>query len=135
MYMYNKKYHSSTFFVQVAFEDVLGEPESIHSLDCVWKFSYMCFNFWKRFCYILMTTCCGICIAAEWGCEFGYIAFVHVWLVTPLFKIMEINCGCLQKIYGVCIRCCFEPLCESFSILFSSFRKPYNYHGHEYNKY
>ncbi|VDI47812.1 caveolin 3 [Mytilus galloprovincialis] len=121
----NRDPNSINSHVKVAFEDILGEPDSVHSLNCVWKFSYICFNFWQRLCYIILTTCCGICIAAQWGCEFGYIAFSHVWCITPMFKVMEINCGCLQRIYGVCVHCCFDPLCESFGLLFGNFRRPY----------
>jgi hypothetical protein len=78
---------------QVAFEDVLAEPEGVRSLDCVWKCSYSCFNCWKNCCYALHTLLCGICIAMEWGCEFAYIAFMHIWFITPCFKVLELNCG------------------------------------------
>merc|ERR1719158_2561363 len=99
--------------LKVAFEDILAEPEGVHSMDCVWKLSYCCFDFWKNFCYKLMTLCCGICIAAEWGCEFADIAFVHIWHITPCFKICELNCGCAQKLYGMCCHCCLTPPCEA----------------------
>jgi hypothetical protein len=51
-----------------------GEPDGVHSLDCVWKISHKCFELWKRLTYILLTTFYGICIAAEWGYEFAYIS-------------------------------------------------------------
>merc|ERR1739842_94095 len=69
--------------LKVQFEDILAEPEGAHSMDCVWSNSYKCFNFYKKCCYMSMTLCCGICIAAEWGCEFAYVAFVHIWYITP----------------------------------------------------
>ncbi|OWF53216.1 Caveolin-3 [Mizuhopecten yessoensis] len=64
------------------FNDVLGEPDGTHSIDCVWKLSYMCFECWKGLCYKLLTLFCGICIAAEWGCEFAYIAFYHSYQLS-----------------------------------------------------
>jgi hypothetical protein len=81
---YNKL---SFIFQTLQFNDVFGEPDGVHSLDCVWKLSYKCFELWKRLCDILMTTFYGICIAAEWGCEFAYIAFWHIWIISPLMKI------------------------------------------------
>ncbi|KAK3585874.1 hypothetical protein CHS0354_038406 [Potamilus streckersoni] len=105
------------------FEDVLAEPESTHSIDCVWKLSFTCFNFWKNICYKIQTILCGICIAAEWGCEFAYISFVHIWCFTPFFKALDINCGCAKKMYGMCVRCCVEPCCEACGLLFSAFKK------------
>merc|ERR1712018_1087554 len=101
--------------LKVCFEDILAEPEGIHSPNCVWSNAYTCFNCCKKLCYTIMTLCCGICIAAEWGCEFAYIAFGHIWYVTPCFKCLELNCGCCQKLYGMCIHCVLDPPCEAIS--------------------
>ncbi|XP_062579408.1 caveolin-1-like [Saccostrea cucullata] len=109
--------------LKVQFEDVLAEPEGVRSLDCVWKLSYKCFTCWKSLCYFIMSTCCGICLAAEWGCQFSYIAFLHVWNITPCFKILELNCGFLQKLYGLCIHCCLDPMCEGCGLIFHKFQK------------
>jgi len=109
--------------LKVVFEDVLAEPEGNHSMDCVWKNSHKCFTCCKDLCYTIMTFCCGICIAMEWGCNFAYIAFVHIWYVTPCFKCLELNCGCCQKLYGMCIHCCLDPICEAIALCFSAFKK------------
>ena len=109
--------------LQVAFEDVLAEPEGIRSMDCVWSNSYTCFNCWKNLCYMINTLFCGICIAMEWGCEFAHIAFTHIWYITPCFKVLELNCGCCKKLYGMCIHCCLDPLCEACGLLFHAFKK------------
>ncbi|KAL3852809.1 hypothetical protein ACJMK2_016424 [Sinanodonta woodiana] len=107
----------------VNFEDVLAEPEGIQSIDCVWKLSFCCFNFWKNFCYKLSTLCCGICIAAEWGCEFACIAFNHIWFITPCLRVCEVNCGVMKKLYGFVIGCCLDPCCDSCGKIFHAFRK------------
>merc|ERR1712033_103651 len=88
--------------MKVAFEDVLAEPEGVKSGDCVWTNSYKCFNCCKELCYKILTFCCGICIAMSWGMEFAYISFAHIWFITPCFKVLEINCGCAKKMYGMC---------------------------------
>ncbi|KAL8623145.1 hypothetical protein ACOMHN_063365 [Nucella lapillus] len=95
--------------LKVAFEDILAEPELIRSIDCVWQNSYRCLNCCNDLCYMINTLCFGICIAMEWGQEFAYIAFIHIWYITPCFKILEINCGFLQKLYGMCVHCCLDP--------------------------
>ena len=114
---------SCCIFFQCQFEDVLAEPEGTHSIDCVWKLSYTCFNFWKSLCYKILTTLCGICLAAEWGCEFAYVSFLHIWYFTPCFKLLDINCGCLRKMWGQCISCCCEPVCIACGLVFSAFKK------------
>ena len=42
-------------FLQVAFEDVIAEPDGAHSNDCVWKCSFRCFTGAKLCCYRLLT--------------------------------------------------------------------------------
>jgi len=105
------------------FNEIIAEPAGIHSLDCVWKCSWKCFELWKKLCYYIMTTLCGICISMEWGCEFAYIALYHIWCVTPCMKVLEINCGVCQKIYAMCVNCCPVPLCEACGALFHAFKK------------
>ncbi|KAJ8301719.1 hypothetical protein KUTeg_020706 [Tegillarca granosa] len=106
----------------INFEDVLAEPDAIHSIDCVWKFSHKCFECWKSLCYKIMTTLFGICIAAEWGCVFAYIAFYHIWYITPVFKMIEIECSVWRKLYTMCIGCCISPICEACGSLFNAFK-------------
>merc|ERR1712227_173323 len=79
--------------LRVTFEDVLAEPEGIHSMNC------------------------------EWGNEVAEIAFCHIWYVTPCFKVCELNCGCLQKLYGMLVHCCLDPWCEAVSLCFQAFKK------------
>merc|ERR1712110_824256 len=107
--MMNRDPNNINPHLKVGFEDIFGEPEDIRSMECVWKNSYKCFECWKQLCYTIMTFCCGICIAMEWGCEFAYIAFTHIWFVSPCFKCLEINCGCCQKLYGLCVHCMLDP--------------------------
>ncbi|KAH3892465.1 caveolin-1-like [Dreissena polymorpha] len=109
--------------LQCQFEDVLAEPDGTHSIDCVWKLSYLCFNCWKGLCYNLLTLLCGICIASEYGISFAYISFLHIWFYTPCFKVLDINCGCLKKMYSMCVSCCLDPLCQSCGLIFSAFKK------------
>ena len=119
----NQSYFTFYNVLQVAFDDILAEPDGIRSLDCVWSCSYRCFTCWKQCTYMILTTCFGCCIAAEWGVYFAYVAFWHIWYVTPLFKMLEINCGCLQKLYGLCIHCCLDPMCEACGLIFHAFKK------------
>ncbi|VDI47811.1 caveolin 1 [Mytilus galloprovincialis] len=105
------------------FNDVFGEPDGVHSIDCVWKISAKCFDCWKLLCYNIMTIVYGIFIAAEWGCEFAIIAFYHIWIISPCMKIFEINCGLCQRIYASCVNCCVVPCCEAMGSLFVAFKK------------
>merc|ERR1712121_545785 len=110
--------------LKVTFEDIIAEPEGAHSIDCVWKGSYICFNCCKNCYYKCFTFWFGICIAMEWGIDFALIAVEHIWCATPLFKMCEIDCGCCKKMYGLCVHCCLDPCCEACGMLFHAFKKP-----------
>ncbi|XP_052250632.1 caveolin-3-like [Dreissena polymorpha] len=109
--------------LQCQFEDVLAEPDGTHSIDCVWTLSSICFNCWKGCCYKIMTLLCGCCIAAEFGCRFALLSFIHIWYFTPMLKIFQINCGLCKNIYTQCINCYIEPLCIAIGSIFHHFKK------------
>ncbi|KAL4226703.1 Caveolin-1 [Mactra antiquata] len=121
--MVNRDPNNINDHLKVSFEDVLGEPDSIHSIDCVWKVSFTCFNCWLNICYKINTLCYGICIAAEWGCEFATVAFYHIWFITPSLRMFEINCAVFKKLYATICGCCVEPCCEACGRVFASFEK------------
>lgn len=105
------------------FNDTFGEPDGIHSIDCVWRYSYCCFECWKRLLYFFLTILYGIWLSIWWGCEFAYIAFFHIWIISPCMKIMKINCGLCQRIHASCINCCIAPCCASCGAIFSAFKE------------
>ena len=113
-------HHINFLILQVAFEDVLAEPDGAHSIDCVWRNSYRCFECSKGCCYKLLTIVCGIPLALCWGCEFACITFTHVWQITPWLRAFMINCGCAQKFFGTCLQCCLGPVCETAGLFFSN---------------
>ncbi|XP_034308290.2 caveolin-1-like isoform X1 [Crassostrea angulata] len=121
--LFNRDPNEINSHIKVAFEDVLAEPDGIQSNTCVWTLSNLCFRFWRSCTYKLMTLTCGMCIAMYWGCEFSYIAFMHIWYVTPCLRILEINCVSCQKIYALCINCWIVPFCEACGSIFINFKR------------
>ncbi|XP_045164742.2 caveolin-1-like [Mercenaria mercenaria] len=105
--------------IQVQFDDIFGEPDGAHSIDCIWKNSYSCFECGKNLCYRIMTTLCGLCIALAWGCDFAVTAFNHVWCYTPCIRDFTVCVGCFQRVFGTLIGCCCNPICESCGLIFS----------------
>merc|ERR1711893_292914 len=108
--------------LQVRFEDVFGEPDHTHSMECVWKYSYKCFNLWKTLCYCIATLFCGIPTAMCWGCTFACIAFEHIWDITPNLAVCRIQCGVLRKMFQIAFSVCLDPGCESCGKIFSAFK-------------
>merc|ERR1712141_205902 len=88
----------------IEFHDVLGEPDAIHSMDCVWKNSYCCFNCTLSCCYKVLTVLCGIPLAFCWACEFACLSCSHIWYYTPALRICEIECGIYKKFLDFCLK-------------------------------
>merc|ERR1711893_94459 len=109
--------------LKVTFEEALGEPDHTHALDCVWKYSYKCFNFCKALCYLIATTLCGIPMAICWGCYFACVAFCHIWQITPSIRALDINCSIYKRMATIYVGACAQPCCESCGTMFNAFKK------------
>ncbi|OWF53210.1 caveolin-2-like [Mizuhopecten yessoensis] len=106
--------------VQADFEDVFAESDGTQSFDCVWETSQQCFWCSKNCCYNFMAVFCGLCMAFFWGFQFAFVAFEHVWCVTPALRILVINCSAMQKCVGNLVGCILAPLCETCGLIFSN---------------
>ena len=58
----NRDPNNMNNFLHVEFADVLAEPQSAHSVDCVWANSGACFKGGKDCCYKFLSFFCGLCI-------------------------------------------------------------------------
>merc|ERR1711976_55475 len=105
--------------VQVAFEDVIGEPDFLHSCDCVWTNAYKCYNGGSNCCYKFLSGLCGICIGLCWGCVFACITFEHVWCNTPLLRTFMTECGIIKRYISTIVETCIGPCCEACGLYFS----------------
>ena len=76
----NRDPHKMNHFIQVEFDDVLGEPVGTHSIDCVWRNSYKCFTCGKNLAYSIMTFLFGI--------------------ITGKFKLVEYVSICIIKAFN-----------------------------------
>nr|XP_022308770.1 caveolin-1-like [Crassostrea virginica] len=108
--------------LKTSFEDVIAEVDGTHSLDCIWRASFFCFDCCKGLCYNIAAFVCGILIAMVWGIQFAGITFAHVWFITPILRVGMIHCNLCQKTFGTAVNCCCAPCCEVFSLLFSNIR-------------
>ncbi|PAA46898.1 hypothetical protein BOX15_Mlig027523g3 [Macrostomum lignano] len=80
--------------LKVAFEDVLGEPEHAHSIDCLWRNSYGCFTGGKNCCYKFVSVLSGLCIALCWGCTFAMVAFSNIWCIPHAPRSSRSSSAC-----------------------------------------
>ncbi|PSN58482.1 hypothetical protein C0J52_00792, partial [Blattella germanica] len=78
--------------LQVQWDDVIGEPEGVRSISCVWKLSSWCFRSSRNCCYIVMSLILAPIMALCLGCTFACLAFeVHdiIYLILTLLHSMS----------------------------------------------
>ncbi|EPQ14850.1 Caveolin-1 [Myotis brandtii] len=107
---------------QIDFEDVIAEPEGIHSFDGIWKASFTTFTVTKYWFYRLLSAIVGIPLALLWGIYFAIVSFVHIWVVVPYIKSFLIEIQCFSRIYSICIHTLCDPLFEATGKIFSNVR-------------
>ncbi|XP_033127635.1 caveolin-1-like isoform X2 [Anneissia japonica] len=120
--MINRDPNSINSHVQVGFEDVLAEPDGVHSPECVWKLANKCFTCSRDIAYTLFALCYGVPYAFFWGCEFAYLSFAHIWIITPAISMYMVWLKSIKIIYGACVRTCCDPCFESCGRILSDVR-------------
>ncbi|XP_060691217.1 caveolin-3-like isoform X1 [Hemiscyllium ocellatum] len=108
--------------VKIDFEDVIAEPEGIHSLDGVWKFSVTTFTVSKYWCYRILSALCGVPLSVCWGLYFACLSFCHIWTIVPCLKSFVIEMQCFSRLYSLCIHTFCDPFYEALGKLFSNIR-------------
>ncbi|OWF53212.1 caveolin-1-like isoform X1 [Mizuhopecten yessoensis] len=106
--------------LQVEFEDVFAEPYGTHSVECIWKVTFICYRCTKTCCYNLCAIFTGVFVAFYWGMEFAFLTYTHVWCCTPGMRMFIIQCNQCQKCFGTVINCFLAPVCESCGLFFSN---------------
>ncbi|GCC37853.1 hypothetical protein chiPu_0016361 [Chiloscyllium punctatum] len=107
---------------QIDFEDVIAEPEGIHSLDGVWKVSVATFTVSKYWCYRILSALCGVPLSVCWGLYFACLSFCHIWTIVPCIKSFVIEMQCFSRLYSLCIHTFCDPFYEALGKLFSNIR-------------
>ncbi|XP_029465439.1 caveolin-3 isoform X1 [Rhinatrema bivittatum] len=107
---------------QVDFEDVIAEPDGIHSFDGVWRTSNTVFTVTKYWCYRLLSALLGAPLALIWGFLFACLSFCHIWAVVPCVKSYLIEVQCVSRFYALCVATFCDPVFEALGKVFSGIR-------------
>jgi hypothetical protein len=105
--------------LQIHFEEILGEPDGIRSIDGVWKTSYICFNGTLNCCYKVLSVLCAVPLACCWGFHFACLACSEIWCVTPCIRAITIQLVNLRRLLTICLEACVGPCCETCGLCLS----------------
>jgi len=102
--------------VKLQFDDIFGEPEGYHSVDCAWRSTYRTFNGVRCVCYKILAAIFAIPCAIVWGFIFALLACLNVWACVPTGKCMNISLGWIFKTWGYIIHSLFDPLFRAIGL-------------------
>uniref|UniRef100_V9L8R6 Caveolin n=1 Tax=Callorhinchus milii TaxID=7868 RepID=V9L8R6_CALMI len=106
--------------LKISFEDVIGEPDSVHSFDRIWLWSDALFEVSKLWCYRIISTVFAVPVSLISGFLFAVLSCLHIWCVMPCVKNCLMNMPCIQAIWRTIVDVVISPCCESMGKCFSS---------------
>ncbi|XP_018006635.1 caveolin-3 isoform X2 [Hyalella azteca] len=108
--------------LQVMWDDVVGEPEGLHSMDSCWNCSRKTYDVSRTCCYGLLVILFGPLIALINGCNFACLSFGQIWCAGPCLRCCKINCGTFRKFTETCLLAVCAPYVEVCALIFSKIK-------------
>nr|XP_015202873.1 PREDICTED: caveolin-2-like isoform X2 [Lepisosteus oculatus] len=109
-----------TCFCKVSFEDVIAEPDTVHSFDKVWIWSHALFEVSRLWFYRIITLVLAIPVSLISGILFAILSCLHIWCVMPCVQILLINMRSIQTIWGSVLDIAISPFFRSIGRCFSA---------------
>ncbi|XP_030748245.1 caveolin-1-like [Sitophilus oryzae] len=105
--------------IQVEWEDIIGEPQTIRSPECAWCLSKHCYHYSKTGCFVCLSVLCAPLYACCAGFSFAILQFEHIWCSGPCLILLKISCGTIKKFLQLCTESIMIPIMEAIGYLFS----------------
>lgn len=108
--------------VCLQFEDVLAEPDGVHSFEGVWRTSYATFVGSRVWLYRLLAAVVALPCAILWGATFALLSLAHVWAITPLLRVLDLLFFFVKRVWSSIVHTLCDPVFESCGMLFTNIR-------------
>ncbi|KAH7986491.1 hypothetical protein HPB51_026657 [Rhipicephalus microplus] len=102
-----------SFEAKLVFEDVLAEPDASHGFDGAWKLTYLVFSTTRLWCYRLLAALLALPCGLTWGLLFSLLSLVHVWLLTPALRVLDVFLHVVHRVWGGLVRTLLDPVFQS----------------------
>jgi len=106
--------------IDFGFDNIYGEPDSVHSLNGVWKTNYAVFQAVRCFFYKLFSFIIAIPLAVIFGILFALLSALSVFLCVPGGKLLSIPAKWIFKVWHFIVHSLFDPIFLSIGYLFSN---------------
>lgn len=119
--------------VNIYFEDVIAEADSLHGFEFIWRVTYLIFTSSRSWFYGLITAVLAPFLAIFWALIFAIFSAAMVWILMPLFKLFEITIHYAHKYWNAVVRCLLDPVFAAAGLLFGNIRTRSEQHVHSHN--
>ncbi|GFS94783.1 caveolin-1 [Nephila pilipes] len=106
--------------INIAFEDVLAEPDSNHTFICVWQNSFLLFDVVKFWFYRILSAILFIPFAFLWGLIFAVLTCLNVWIISPLLRTFDVILHIVHRVWSGIIRTFLDPVFKSIGQICSN---------------
>jgi uncharacterized membrane protein (DUF485 family) len=106
--------------IDLGFEDIYGEPDSVHSLDNVWALNHKIFVNVKNFFYKLFALILFVPLSIVFAILFAFFSALSVFLIVPLGRLLAIPFGWVFKVWSYVIGYVLTPVFQSIGHLFGN---------------
>uniref|UniRef100_A0A1I7ZPU3 Caveolin n=1 Tax=Steinernema glaseri TaxID=37863 RepID=A0A1I7ZPU3_9BILA len=114
--MVHRDEHNINEYVSIAFEDVFGEPDGVHSFDCVWRLTNKVFSTTRLFFYRLFSLLVALPAAIVFALLFAVVHAFSVFCCTPAGRLLAVPALWIAKTWSFLIHAIFDPIFKSVSL-------------------
>lgn len=120
--MYDRDEKNINKHVELMFEDIMAEPDGMHSFDFIFSSSFLTFTMCRYWVYRVLTAILAIPLAVIWALIFAVLTIVNNWLVMPTLRVLGVVFTWIQLLIRVVVHNVCDPLFESIGKVFYNVR-------------
>jgi caveolin 1 len=105
--------------IDLAFEDIYGEPDSVHSFNGIWRATFSVFTAVRAFFYRLFALIVAIPSAIVFAILFALVSVLQVFLCVPAGRLFSIPANWIFKAWKFIFTNVFDPVFKSVGQCFS----------------
>ncbi|XP_068997563.1 caveolin-2 [Embiotoca jacksoni] len=114
-YSVNRDPRGINHHLKVEVSDVLAEPVTPQSIDCIWIYSVSGFETARIWTYRCLSLLFAVPCAFLCGIFLAILACLHVWFLVPCIQLSNTFLPCLRSSWMCTVNVFIAPLCMSFS--------------------
>ena len=76
----------------------MAEPAAAQGFDWAWKLAFVLFSQTKLWIYKILSAVVAIPLALIWAMVFALLTVVHVWILSPALRLLDLILAVVKKV-------------------------------------